>query len=269
MANALIVKEEFTLASQFLKREVAIQVFVPQGAQEYTNLPLLVLNDGQDSAAVGIRNTLQREVRAGRIPPMAVVGVEAGDRMAEFGTAHRLDYLKRGALAKAYSRFVVDELMVWVRQRYPIATLPEATAIAGYSLGGLSAMDIAWNHAHVFGKAGMFSASFWWRRYTWYERIFGADAGRLMIRQIRRTRRPPALKCWFQAGTLDEADDRNQNGIIDAIDDTLDVMAALTHQGYRPYYDYTYHEVPRGRHHPDTWKEAMPHFLRWAYGVEK
>ena len=35
------------------------------------------------------------------------------------------------------------------------------------------------------------------------------------------------LKFWLEAGTKDEAADRNNNGIIDAIDDTLDLITAL------------------------------------------
>lgn len=259
-------RENKVLTSQYLKRQVELDICLPRMEGRKVPLPLLVVNDGQDHEAVGVVASIQNEMRARRIRPLCAVGVVAGDRMAEYGTAHRADYQNRGQLARAYSRFVTEELVPYLRAQYRLCSAPDSTAIAGYSLGGLSAMDIAWNHPHIFGMAGMFSASFWWRRYTWRERILGADYGRLMIRQIMRTRRPPALKCWFQAGTLDEVDDRNQNGIIDAIDDTLDVMAALTRRGYRPYSDYVYHEVPRGRHHPDTWKEAMPYFLRWAYG---
>lgn len=255
--------------SHFLNRKVELDLCLPRDRAAERPLPLLVLNDGQDHRSVGVVATLHNETRARRIRPLCAVGVVAGDRMAEYGTAHRADYQNRGHLAEAYSRFVAEELVPHLQSRYDLSRDPRSAAIAGYSLGGLSAMDIAWNHPHLFGKAGMFSASFWWRRFTWRERILGADYGRLMIRQIMRTRRPPELKCWFQAGTLDEADDRNQNGIIDAIDDTLDVMAALTRRGYRPYYDYVYHEVARGRHHPDTWKEAMPYFLRWAFGTDE
>jgi enterochelin esterase-like enzyme len=158
------------------------------------------------------------------------------------------------------------ELLPWLESRYVLHASPQFRTIAGYSLGGLSAVDIAWNHPRIFGKVGAFSASFWWRRYTFWERIFGLDAGRLMHLQVRRSRKLPELLFWFQAGTMDESTDRNNNGIIDSIDDTLDLMLALSKKGYRPYYDFVYHQVEGGEHNQETWKKAMPHFLRWAFG---
>lgn len=242
------------------------EVLSPDGVEG--PLPLLVLNDGQDSVAVGVKRCMEREVGQGRALPCLVVGVAAADRMTEYGTAFRADYQGRGAKAGAYSKFILLELLPWLEAKYTIHPSPAMRAIAGYSLGGLSAADIAWRHPEVFGKVGAFSGSFWWRRYTLWERIFGADAGRLMHLQVRKSWHKPDLKFWFQAGTRDEESDRNGNGIIDAIDDTLDLMLALSKKGYRPYYDHVYHEVPDGEHNPDTWREAMPHFIRWAFGRE-
>ncbi len=68
---------------------------------------------------------------------------------------------------------------------------------------------------------------------------------------------------WFQCGTLDEEDDRNHNGIIDAIDDTLDLIRALSKKGI-PEKNIRYLEMEGGRHEPGTWGEAMPDFLGWV-----
>ena len=75
----------------------------------------------------------------------------------------------------------------------------------------------------------------------------------------------PDLKFWFQTGTDDERSDRNKNGVIDSIDDTLDLIAELTKKGYRPFYDVHYLEMKDGKHNTGTWAEAMPHFLKWAF----
>jgi hypothetical protein len=82
---------------------------------------------------------------------------------------------------------------------------------------------------------------------------------------IRQGKFIPGMKFWFQAGTLDEKADRNNNGIIDAIDDTLDIISELIKKGYKPYYDVVYHEVKNGHHDVPTWGKAMPHFLKWAF----
>ena len=60
--------------------------------------------------------------------------------------------------------------------------------------------------------------------------------------------------------------DRNKNGVIDSIEDTLDLIAELTKKGYRPFQDIQYYEMKDGKHNLETWAEAMPVFLQWAFG---
>jgi len=139
----------------------------------------------------------------------------------------------------------------------------EGNCIAGYSLGGLSALDIAWNNPQIFHKAGAFSGSFWWRK-----RELGAgytEKDRIMHAVIRKSSIREGMKFWFEAGTDDEQADRNNNGIIDAIDDTLDLISELIIKGYKPYYDVCYYEVNGGKHNPETWGKAFPAFLTWAF----
>jgi enterochelin esterase-like enzyme len=66
------------------------------------------------------------------------------------------------------------------------------------------------------------------------------------------------------AGTEDETADRNNNGIIDAIDDTLTLMQALQEKGKEELKDFTYVEVEGGKHEPETWSKVLLDFLKWA-----
>jgi enterochelin esterase-like enzyme len=159
----------------------------------------------------------------------------------------------------------MTELIAYLHYRYSVSRNPEDHAIAGFSMGGLSAFDIAWNHADYFKKVGAFSGSFWWRRRDANSRFYSESRDRIMHQQIRKGKIKPGLKFWFQTGTNDEASDRNKNGIIDSIDDTLDLIAALTRKGYRPFLDIQYLEIKNGEHNLKTWGEAMPHFLKWAF----
>jgi enterochelin esterase-like enzyme len=77
------------------------------------------------------------------------------------------------------------------------------------------------------------------------------------------------MKFWFQTGTLDEADDRNGNGIIDSIDDTRDVIKALKNMGYQEGDDIKYVEVIGGEHNLPTWGRILPDFLQWAFGKQE
>jgi enterochelin esterase-like enzyme len=254
--------------SKLLGREVTVNLLLPPGISESpVKHPLLVLNDGQDMTKLLVKATLEQLVGEAKMDPIIVAGVVAGDRLQEYGVTPQQDYLKRGKHTRAYARYVTAELVPYLLYKYPIDPNPEHHAIAGCSMGGLSAIDIAWNHPFVFQKAGVFSGSFWWRRRDSSSRFYSDQRDRLMHRQIRNGKMKPGMKFWFQTGRLDEQNDRNNNGVIDSIDDTLDLIAELTKKGYRPFRDIQYVEMEKGTHSVETWAEAMPGFLTWAFGT--
>jgi enterochelin esterase-like enzyme len=83
---------------------------------------------------------------------------------------------------------------------------------------------------------------------------------------VKNTAIKPDLKIWLQTGTKDETSDRNKNGIIDSIDDTVDLIRELEFKGYKRPVDIQYLEVVGGSHNTETWAKAMPKFLIWAFG---
>jgi enterochelin esterase-like enzyme len=185
--------------------------------------------------------------------------------MQEYGIAAQPDYRKRGSRARLYSRFVIDELMPFIVSNFRVQTASANNAIGGFSLGGLSALDIGWHHPEWFQRIGIFSGSLWWRSRG-YEEGFDENKHRIAHQMIRSGEHKTGLRFWLEAGTLDEHADRNHNGIIDSIDDTLDLISELVKKGYRPYYDIEYCEIKNGKHNQHTWAKAMPQFLKWAFG---
>lgn len=253
--------------SKLLDRVVDVELLLPpKSGPSGKKYPLLILNDGQDNEAVKIKDTLEDLTQQGLIQEIVVAGVVAGDRLNEYGVAARRDYLKRGNRAKNYSKYIVDELVPYLIYQYPVEPLADHHAIAGYSMGGLSALDIAWNNPNVFQKAGVFSGSLWWRKRDSKNRFYSDYRDRIMHQQIRKGKFKPGMKFWFQTGTQDEWGDRNKNGVIDSIDDTLDMVVELTKKGYKPFKDIQYLEIKDGKHSTETWAQAMPEFLKWAFG---
>jgi enterochelin esterase-like enzyme len=257
-----VIETTFTITSVYLEREVVCTILLPEGYMGPLNL--LLLNDGQEAENLQLRDTLQELYEANRLKPLALVAINCGDeRIQEYGVAAHPDFKKRGAKAGLYTQFIISELLPEIKKRLGAETF-STIAFAGFSLGGLSALDIAWNHPEVFNRAGVFSGSFWWRSkdlgkgYT--------DKDRIMHRVVREAEDRPELKFWLQTGTKDETADRNRNGIIDAIDDTIDLIKALETKGYDRATDITYLEVVGGEHNTATWAKVMPKFLVWAFG---
>ena len=87
-----------------------------------------------------------------------------------------------------------------------------------------------------------------------------------MHQQIRQGKYHPCQKFFLQCGNKDETKDRNNNGIIDSIDDTIDLIKELMKKGYDKEKDFYYLELPDGRHDISTWALAMPEFLKWGWG---
>jgi enterochelin esterase-like enzyme/uncharacterized damage-inducible protein DinB len=263
--SVVAVRHDESLFSVALGRVVRLDVVLPPGysAQAAAPYPVLYLNDGQDLARLHLPAVLNRLYRRGEVRPFVLVAVHAADRLQEYGVAARPDYLGRGSRAGRYTDFMLSELLPYVQAHYHASAEPAEAAVAGMSLGGLSAFDLAWHHPEVFGRAGAFSGSFWWRGRGLADGY--TDADRLMHQLVRARPAQAGQQFWLQTGTLDETSDRNHNGIIDAIDDTLDLLADLGQAG-APAAALRYVEVPGGHHHPSTWGAIMPDFLRWAFG---
>ncbi len=88
-----------------------------------------------------------------------------------------------------------------------------------------------------------------------------------MHRRVRDTEAPGQLRLWFEAGTLDEKGDRDNNGVIDAIQDTTELMDELRLKGYQDKEDMVYIEVEGGKHNQATWARVLPELLQWAFPV--
>jgi len=254
-----------TLTSAYLGREVALSILLPPGLTADTAaLPVLYLNDGQDLPRLGLQATLATLFADNKVQPFVLVAIHANeDRLQEYGTADRPDYLGRGSKAAAYTRFVLEELLPFVQLHYRVSTDPAQAVFAGFSLGGLSAFDMVWHHPEAFAQVGVFSGSFWWR-----SQALGPDytpAARIMHAIVGEGGLHPSHRFWLQTGTLDEHNDRNANGVIDSIDDCLDLIEVLREQGLDADRALRYVQVEGGRHHPHTWGQVMPDFLQWAF----
>ena len=250
----------WVIRSAALHRKVRVDFYLP-ALEPGKGYPLVIFNDGQDLHAMRFKATFRKLILEKELAPFIAVGLHAGNRIEEYGVIGRPDYLGRGSKAEAYARFLIKELLPRLKRDYPINPDPARRIFAGFSLGGLSAFDIVWNHPHLFGKAGVFSGALWWRSKEF--RKEEPDADRILHHLVKTGEKRPGLQFWFQTGAEDETSDRNNNGVIDSIDDTLDLIEALKGIGYREE-DIAYLEVAGGRHEPETWGRVMPAFLEWA-----
>ncbi|WP_310588111.1 alpha/beta hydrolase-fold protein [Emticicia sp. BO119] len=265
--HQISVSRNLKINSEYLNREVAYDIILPpqfNAKNDYNKV--LFMNDGQDLEVLNMEQILQNLYQNNEIDPFVLVAIHTNEnRIKEYGTAAMADYKNRGNLAGKYNNFIVKELLPQIRMAYNTSMRKQDNFFCGFSLGGLSAMDIVWNNPDTFAKVGVFSGSFWWRKKA-YEEGYDDDKDRIMHDIVRNDSYHNGQKFWFECGTNDEKDDRNKNGIIDSIEDTLDLITELENLGYRKNVDIVYYEIKEGEHNQKTWSEAMPVFLKWLIG---
>ena len=252
--------------SHYLQNRRDITVLLPPNyEQERRYYPVLYLNDGQDLAQWGLVKTVERLLKCRQIPPLIVVVIPTnGNRLQEYGTAIAPNAQGMGTEAKAYADFVIKEVMPAINNHFRIRPSAEYAGILGASLGGLSAFDIAWQNRDKFGIVGVMSGSFWWRAGAEESKI---PPNRLIAHQlVQQGSYQPNFRAWFEAGTNDEEDDRDNNGVIDAIQDTVELIELLDGLGYKQPQEIFYFQVEDGEHNYETWRRILPAFLCWAYG---
>jgi len=259
-----IAVEQCTISSEYLERDVTIDIYLPVAMAKRQQLSLLLINDGQDLLKMPFDEILDQLITNSEIEPLVCIGIHCGpDRKMEYGTAYSADYKGRGAKAGLYTKFIFEELLPFIRKAYNTPSFKDKS-FAGFSLGALSALDIVWNNAGEFNKVGSFSGSLWWRRKG-YDDGYNDEQDRLMHLQVRKGDFHPWLQFFVQCGRLDEAEDRNENGVIDSIDDALDLIIELKAKGYTDDHIH-YLELEEGKHDVPTWGSAFPAFLKWGWG---
>lgn len=256
--------KNITLKSGYLNRNVLVDLYFPPIGSDPCLISLLLINDGQDLPKFHFDEMLADLYEGNEITPIFCVGIHcSAERKMEYGAASLLDYKGRGAKARLYQRFVFEELLPYIKANWQEEFSEKA--YAGFSLGGLSAIDTVWHHPEEFSKAGVFSGSLWWRLKDLHHG-YKEETDRIMHKLVREGNFKPGLKFYFTTGSHDEKMDRNHNGIIDSIDDTLGLIEELEKKGYNNENDIHYVNYEDGKHDVKTWGRAMPAFLKWGWG---
>jgi predicted alpha/beta superfamily hydrolase len=166
-SNVSILSSSFYMPQ--LERSRRVWIYLPPdyetSAKDY---PVLYLQDGQNvfdasTAFAGeweVDESLNRLFEEGD-EGIIVVAIDNGgaNRINEYSPWVNPAY--GGGQGAAYVDFIVETLKPHIDANYRTRPEREHTGIMGSSLGGLISLYAAIEHQEVFGKAGVFSASFW------------------------------------------------------------------------------------------------------------
>ncbi|MBL4934635.1 alpha/beta hydrolase [Clostridium sp. YIM B02515] len=244
------------------KRDIA--VYLPESYKEDDNrsYPVLYMHDGQnlftgidDGSDIKwrVKETTDRLIKENKIQDIIIVGIYNNERRINEYTTSYVEKFKSGGRGGDYASFIIQEIKPYIDSNYRTLKDRYNTAIAGSSLGGLISFYIGWNYSDVFKKIGAISPSFWWNSCE-------------IIKEIEKYNGDKKdLKIWIDAGTAEETSDRNNNGVIDMVDDARDMVSVLNKKGLKPNEEIMYLEVNEGKHNEKDWAERFDKFLIYMF----
>ena len=248
-ANVKIMSSNFDMPQ--LNRTRKIWIYLPP-AYETSGIayPVLYMHDGQNlfdnqTSFAGewkVDEALNSLASQGEKVPI-VIGIENGGnyRIGEYTPWFNPDY--GGGDGEKYMQFIVETLKPYVDQHY--RTLPdrENTGIMGSSLGGLISHFGALKYQSVFGKAGIFSPSYWFSDSVWK---FTHDAGKQNDMRI------------YQLCGTDESSE------IDVPGDMYRMNDSLVKLGFAQE-NISNKVVAGGQHNEKLWSEAFSEAYQWLF----
>ena len=151
-----------------LNRTRKIWLYLPEGyASNKKKYPVLYMQDGQNIfdnytsgyGEWGVDECLDSLIKNDR-QACIVVGIESdAHRMNEYNPCNHEEFGK--GEGKQYVDFIATTLKPYVDKHYRTLPEKENTIIAGSSMGGLISYYAMLKYPSIFGKAGIFSPSFW------------------------------------------------------------------------------------------------------------
>ena len=248
-ANVKIMSSNFNMPQ--LNRTRKIWIYLPP-AYETSGIayPVLYMHDGQNlfdnqTSFAGewkVDEALNSLASQGKKVPI-VIGIENGGnyRIGEYTPWLNPDY--GGGDGEKYMQFIVETLKPYVDQHY--RTLPdrENTGIMGSSLGGLISHFGALKYQSIFGKAGIFSPSYWFSDSVWK---FTHDASKQNDMRI------------YQLCGTDESSE------IDVPADVYRMNDSLVKLGFAQE-NISNKVVAGGKHNEKLWSEAFSQAYQWLF----
>ena len=227
-----------------LNRKRRIWIYLPEGyASSKKHYPVLYMQDGQnlfDEFTSGFGewgvdewlDSMQQKNKNACI----VVGIDNGaKRLNEYNPYDNEKFGKEEG--KEYVDFLVKTLKPFIDHKYRTLANKENTVIAGSSLGGLISYYAMLVHPDVFGKAGIFSPSFW----------IAPDILSLTDSVSYKLNG----KLFFYIGELE-----GQQYVQDMIN-VMDKLGSNTKAIIYSAID------PNGSHNEQAWRKWFPEFYKW------
>lgn len=255
MAGEIFVHQDFH--SQILGSDRTVLVYTPPGYQRDVRrrYPVLYLHDGQNvfdgrTSFVPGQHWMMGEaanelIAAGKIEPLVIVAVyHAGEKRLDEYTPTAS--ATGGGQADVHGRMMVEELLLFIAERYRLLPQARHTGIGGSSLGGLVSLYVGLKYPTVFGKLAVMSPSVWWDN-------------RVMLRRLVLIDHPHRPRIWLDVGTAEG------RAPLSSTKDVRLLRDILVSKGWRQGVTLNYFEADGADHSERAWAARVPLMLQFLF----
>jgi enterochelin esterase family protein len=141
--------EQLHIPSATLDAEQPVTIYLPARFRRNRQYPLLIVHDGQDYLRyAALQTVLDNLIHRLEIAPMVVALTDSRDRLTEY--AHH----------PPHARFLAEELVPALEERFPLGRQPALRGLAGASFGAVASLSTGWHYPGRFGRLLLQSGSF-------------------------------------------------------------------------------------------------------------
>lgn len=150
--------ETHTLQSAHLGEDRTLKIYLPPGYEEHQDqrYPVVYCHDGLEFFTHGrIATICNKLIAEGELEPLFIVGIEVHKK------TRNDDYGPDGSRHIEYTKFVTQECVPFVEERYRISTDSRERFMAGISLGAAASMSLHLRYPDLFHRLLLFSGAFY------------------------------------------------------------------------------------------------------------
>lgn len=232
--------------SRHLQKHINITAVSTPAPANRSDFNLLLINDGAAMKAAGIEKIIDSLWKKKALHPLIVVGIEPFDARGQYGVSDFPSPDSRGALAKKYADFVVNELLPFIKNKTKARSF-QSVSIAGAGWAGISALDIAWDNWQKFDRVAFLPP------------MAAGDTGTdfsALVKKIKQSRKRPKLLYW-----VSQSDDLKNPSRSDSVR-VQRFFDILKDKGYDQGLTIAGTEDDKNRVIP--FKDSFIQFLLWA-----
>ncbi|MBI2430042.1 MAG: hypothetical protein HYV29_14840 [Ignavibacteriales bacterium] len=221
---------------QYSLRVRPLKIYIPPGYDTLSHLPVIYVQDGFETIEFAFLPTVIDNLIADKkINPLIAVFIPPLRR----GDEHM------GYQRDQYKKYLCDELVPMIDEKYKTDRSPSRRTLVGISSGGFSSLYTVFNRPDIFLKVGGQSST------------ITPELKEIVSRKADRNLLPPSMKIYLDCGRYDLR--RNND------DDFVTLNRSFSGFLSSLRIPHFYKEVNDG-HQWGSWRERMPEMLTYFFG---